>query len=143
VSRAEHDSGCRGSAAVFTDERGRLTLADFARIPFAPTRVYVLDAMPAGARRGGHACRTQNRLLVGVAGTATVTLDDGCEARQLELGAGDTIHVPPGTWSEIAAIGEQLTIMVLADGSYDPGDYVRDRSSLPIAAAVAAHTAAS
>jgi dTDP-4-dehydrorhamnose 3,5-epimerase-like enzyme len=51
----------------------------------------------------------------------------------VEFGAGSTIHVPPGVWHELEALDEHLTVLVLADGTYDPDDYA-ERSELPLSA---------
>lgn len=130
-----------GSVPVFEDRRGRLTLLPFGQVPFTVARAYVLSDLPAGAVRGGHACRTQHRYLIAVTGMARVTLDDGRRAQTLEFRGGDTAHVRPGVWHEIEALEGAPVIVVLADGVYDPGDYVSDRQLLPLADSVAAHTA--
>ncbi len=130
-----------GRAPVFEDGRGSLTLVPYDELPFAPARVYVIGRIPPGARRAGHASRTQHRFLLGLSGRAVVVLDDGVQTSEVELGHGDTLHLSPGTWHEIEAITEDLSILVLADGAYDPDDYVSDRSRLPVAASTAAHTA--
>jgi dTDP-4-dehydrorhamnose 3,5-epimerase-like enzyme len=132
----------RGAANVFEDSRGRLTLVPWEQLSFTPARAYVLSEIPAGASRGGHAARSQHRFVVWLSGRAMVVLDDGREATELRLAEPETLHIPPGTWLEITAIGDDLSILVLADGPYDPGDYVKDRSMLPIASASAEHTAA-
>lgn len=131
-----------GAADVFEDSRGRLTLVPWERLSFVPARAYVLSEIPAGARRGAHAARSQHRFLVWLSGRATVVLDDGRETSELRLACPATLHIPPGTWLEITALGDDLSVLVLADGPYDPGDYVKDRSMLPIDSASAEQTAA-
>jgi len=130
-----------GTTPVFSDDRGALTLVPVDAIPFTPARTYVLHGIPKGAIRGGHASRSQRRWLVGVAGGANVTLDDGVRASTLELAGGDTLLVPAGVWHEIEALEEGTVILVFADGGYDPADYVRERSRLPLSSAIAAATA--
>ena len=133
--------GTAGRAPVFTDPRGSLTLVPYDELPFDPARVYVLGDIPNGARRAGHACRTQHRFLLGLSGTAAVTLDDGHTTGRLELRHGDTLHIPPGTWHELEATTGGVEILVLADGPHDPDDYLTDRSRLPLAADTASPTA--
>jgi dTDP-4-dehydrorhamnose 3,5-epimerase-like enzyme len=130
----------RGTAPVFRDPRGTLTLVPFEEIPFTPIRAYVLHSMPAGARRGGHACRVQRRLLVGLTGRSTVVLDDGRDPREQSLGGGETLLIEPGTWHEIETLDDEAAILVFADGAYDPGDYIADRSQVRLAASTAAET---
>jgi dTDP-4-dehydrorhamnose 3,5-epimerase-like enzyme len=115
---------------VFADQRGALTLADFSSLPFEPARAYVLHAIPVGARRGGHAHRLQHRLIAVVSGSARVLEDDGRTQRTRELGAGESVHVPPMVWYELEALGEGLVMLVLASGEYDPDDYVHEREAM-------------
>jgi hypothetical protein len=132
-----------GAAPVFTDPRGKLTLVESGTIPFEVARAYVLSELPAGARRAGHACRTQQRFLVGISGAAVLTVDDGRVCDRIALAGGDTLHVPPWTWLEIEADGHGVVILVFADGPYDPDDYVRDRTELRQAPLSSAATSAS
>jgi len=131
----ENDGGaCRGSVSVFADARGALTLADFHTLPFVPDRAYVLSGIPDGARRGGHAHRDQHRFLAVVCGRATVEQDDGRKVERHELAAGESLHVPPGVWHELQALGDELVVLVLASGRHDPNGYVhaRDELALPV-----------
>ena len=123
-----------GAAPVFTDPRGKLTLVESGAIPFEIARAYVLSELPSGVRRAGHACRTQQRFLVGISGLATLTVDDGRVCESVPIAGGDTLHVPALTWLEIEADCDGVVILVFADGPYDPGDYVRDRAELRAAA---------
>ncbi len=120
-------------APVFEDARGKLTLVEFDGLVFDPTRAYVLDAIPVGATRAGHASRTQHRLLWGISGRARVTLDDGHGSRVVQLAIADTLQILPGTWIEIEALEERTTVLVFADGGYDRSDIVTDRAQLPLA----------
>ena len=122
----------RPPAQVFADERGKLTVVALDQIPFAADRAYVLSELALGTSRAGHACRTQHRFLVGISGQATVAIDDGERFVREALRAGDTIHIPPATWIEITPDCAGVAILVLADGAYDPSDYITDRSLLPL-----------
>ena len=122
----------RGGAQIFADSRGKLTLVQFDELSFDPTRAYVLDSIPVGGLRAGHASRAHHRLLLGISGRARVTLDNGHHTAELELTAGDTLQLPPGVWLEIEALEERTAMLVFADGDYDPGDIERDRSALPL-----------
>jgi hypothetical protein len=130
-----------GRAPVFGDKRGKLTLVPSEIVPFEIARSYVLSELPAGARRAGHACRTQHRFLVGISGVAMVTVDDGRASERARFTSGDTIHVPPGTWLEIEAQDDRVVVLVFADGDYDPSDYIPDRAEL--SRSMASSTAAS
>lgn len=131
----------RERAATFEDHRGKLTVVPFDKLPFVPARVYVISELAAGKRRGGHASRSQHKFLVGLSGRAKVELDDGRHCELIELCPADTVHVPPGTWLEIEGLAEEASILVLADGLYDPGDHFSDRSLLRTESRSASHTA--
>src|SRR4051812_31662743 len=98
----------RDELEVFRDERGTLTLAELDSLPFVPVRAYVLHAIPEGARRAGHAHRSQQRWLAVISGSVEVIEDDGRAARTFELGEGRSLHVPSGVWYELRALGEDL-----------------------------------
>jgi dTDP-4-dehydrorhamnose 3,5-epimerase-like enzyme len=106
----------RGSVPVFRDERGALTLAQLDLLPFTAARAYLLHDIPAGTRRGGHAHRRQHRFLVVVSGRAAVVLDDGRDVERFDLSPGESMHVAPLVWMELEALGDGLSVMVLASG---------------------------
>jgi mannose-6-phosphate isomerase-like protein (cupin superfamily) len=112
---------------VFADERGKLTLLHLEDVPFTAARAYVISDVPIGAVRGGHSSRAQHRFLVGVSGQAEVTLDDGQRVGIETLSGGDALHIPPGVWFELVARVAPVTILVLADGRYDPSDQIAER----------------
>lgn len=128
----------RDELKVFRDERGTLTLADLDSLPFVAARAYVIHSIPVGARRAGHAHRSQQRWLAVIAGTVVVTEDDGRGARSFELTEGRALHVPPGVWYELRALSDDVVILVLASGPHEPSDYVHERSEMPLALATAA-----
>jgi mannose-6-phosphate isomerase-like protein (cupin superfamily) len=128
---------------VFRDERGTLTLAEFDSLPFVPVRVYVLHGIPEGARRAGHAHRRQQRWLAVISGSVEVTEDDGHGARTFELAEGRSLHVPPGVWHELRALGSDVVILVLASGPHEPSDYVHERSAMPLQLATSAEQTSS
>ena len=131
----------RGSVPVFRDERGALTLAQLDLLPFTSARAFLLHDIPAGTRRGGHAHRVQHRFLVVVSGRAAVVLDDGRDVERFDLGPGESMHVAPRVWMELEALGEGLTVMVLASGAHDRDGYIYERSELSTAATTASQTA--
>jgi dTDP-4-dehydrorhamnose 3,5-epimerase-like enzyme len=110
------------------DPPGSLTIVEGVRdIPFPIERVYHLHGVPAGGRRGGHAHRRLEQILVAVAGAFDVLLDDGVAQRRIRLDdprAG--LHIPPGIWRELDSFTEGAVCVVLASMQYDAADYERD-----------------
>lgn len=120
----------RGAAGVFSDSRGTLTVLAAEEVPFTPRRTYVLHGIPVGAIRGGHANRTQTRLLVLISGRATVILDDGRSVQTIPLCASDSLLIPPAVWHEIEVDEPATVILVFANGDHDSDGQVADRDGL-------------
>ena len=110
------------------DPRGSLTIVEGELdIPFPIERVYHLHGVPAGGRRGGHAHRRLEQILVAVAGAFDVLLDDGVAQRRIRLDdprAG--LHIPPGIWRELESFTDGAVCVVLASMPYADDDYERD-----------------
>jgi len=65
-----------------SDPRGNLTFIEGGRhIPFDVQRVYYLYDVPAGEARGGHAHHNLQQLIIAVAGSFDVILDNGFERK--------------------------------------------------------------
>lgn len=126
-----------------TDERGTLSLlaAPAGRLPFDVKRIFYMHGTAEGARRGGHAHREQSQLLICVAGNVTLRTETfSVEGRlrmawELDAHAG-ALLVPPRTWLELYPTHDAV-VLVLASGSYDPAEYIRDRDELAAMSEVA------
>ncbi|HEX4402423.1 MAG TPA: FdtA/QdtA family cupin domain-containing protein [Galbitalea sp.] len=95
--------------------------------PFPIKRVYFLYAVPADAVRGSHAHKDLHQLIIAVAGSFTVELDDGTEKHRYELRSPDTgVRVPPGYWRTLSDFSPGAAALVFASEEYDPSDYIRD-----------------
>jgi hypothetical protein len=67
-----------------TDPRGNLTFIEGNRhIPFDVQRVYYLYDVPGGEARGGHAHYNLQQLIIAVAGSFDVVLDNGYERKTI------------------------------------------------------------
>jgi dTDP-4-dehydrorhamnose 3,5-epimerase-like enzyme len=113
----------------FVDDRGVLTPITFDEFGFNAARAFVVSA-PQGAVRGGHGHRHVRQLLFRASGTievdlrhagsqALITLDEHRPAALLE----------PGVWARQTYVGAESTLIVFADGPYDPAEYVDDVSA--------------
>lgn len=95
-------------------------------VPFLIQRVFVIKAEQA-CKRGSHAHKECNQLLVCLQGECLVTIDDGQSSRQ-EIclnKPNEGLFIPATLWAE--QIYEDHTIlMVFADQAYDEADYIRD-----------------
>lgn len=110
------------------DPRGHLTFIEGSRhVPFEIARVYYLYETPEGAERGGHAHRRLEQLVIPLAGSFDVLLDDGTERRSICLARPDRgLYIGTMVWRELARFTAGAVCLVLASLPYDEADYYRD-----------------
>jgi hypothetical protein len=96
-------------------------------VPFGIRRVYYLYDLPGGARRGGHAHRRLEEVLVAVAGSFDVVLNDGRRVGVTRLDRPYSgVHVATGIWRELRNFSSGAICLVLASAPYDEADYIRE-----------------
>lgn len=110
------------------DPRGNLTVVEAGEhVPFGIERVYYLYDIPGGAERGGHAHRDLKQLIVAMAGSFDVTLDDGYTKTRVHMNRSYYgLYVGPMVWREMDNFSSGSVCMVLASSHYDETDYYRD-----------------
>ena len=107
---------------------GKLTFFEgSAAFPFPIKRSFWILGVPEGEKRGVHAHKIENQLLVCLHGKVTVHLD--CldkEQYTFVLDQSDkALVLPPMVWSSVT-FGEGAVLLVLADRAFDEGDYIRN-----------------
>ncbi|PZR21431.1 MAG: hypothetical protein DI539_07965 [Flavobacterium psychrophilum] len=96
-------------------------------IPFDIKRVYYLYDVPSSAKRGGHAHRNLQQLLVPLSGSFDVILKDGNEQVTITLNKPDKgLLINNNIWRELENFSSGAVCMVLASGVYDEQDYIRN-----------------
>ena len=111
------------------DPRGTLIPFDFSHLPLAPRRVFLVQEVPAGTTRGGHAHTHGQQLLVRLTGEIVVCLRcDGREERVVLSASDQGLLIGPGIWSSQLYRGEQAALMVIASEPYDADAYVEAQS---------------
>lgn len=110
-----------------TDPRGNLTfLEGNDHVPFSIKRVYYLYDVPGGSGRGAHAHKELHQLIVAVAGSFTITLDDGCSRQIFNLNHPyEGLYVCPMIWRNLDNFSSGAVCLVLASHVYDAKDYFR------------------
>ena len=110
------------------DPRGNLTFIEGGHhVPFDVRRVYFLYDVPAGAERGGHAHKALHQLIIPLAGSFDVVLDDGRRRDLYRLDRPYTgLYVAPGLWRELTNFTSGSVCLVLASAPFDEADYLRD-----------------
>ena len=113
-----------------SDPRGNLSFIEGgSQIPFDIERVYYLYDVPGGAERGGHAHKALHQLIIAMAGSFDVVLDDGVEKKRIHLNRSYSgLYVCPMIWRELDNFSSGAVCMVLASIKYDEDDYYREYS---------------
>ena len=110
------------------DDRGSLiALEDGVNIPFAIKRVYYLFNTSKDVRRGFHAHKDLNQVVIAVRGSCRFLLDDGKERISLLLDdPTQGLLIESCIWREMYDFSEDCVLMVLANHLYDESDYIRN-----------------
>jgi dTDP-4-dehydrorhamnose 3,5-epimerase-like enzyme len=109
------------------DKRGNLSVIEGSKtIPFEIKRVYYLYDIPSGAKRGGHAHRKLQQLIIAASGSFTVVLHNGKKKESYTLNRSNIgLYIPQMTWREIENFSTGAVCLVLASEHYDESDYIR------------------
>jgi hypothetical protein len=95
--------------------------------PFNIKRVYFLYWVPTDASRGAHGHKDLEQLIIPIAGSFKVSLDDGHEKRLFTLDdPSKGLHLRPGLWRDLHDFSENAIALVLASELYDEDDYMRN-----------------
>lgn len=113
---------------ILGDERGSLiSIEKNLNIPFSIRRIYYIFGTRQNVSRGFHAHRDLQQLLVCVAGSCRITLDDGTSRIDHILDSPDkALLVKNMMWREMHDFSEDCVLMVAASEVYDERDYIRD-----------------
>lgn len=110
------------------DHRGQLVaLEEMKDIPFSIKRVYYVYDTVEGARRGYHAHKTLEQILVCINGSCKILLDNGEEKKVISLEKRyEGLYVPCSVWREMYDFSKDAVLMALASEVYDEEDYIRN-----------------
>ena len=110
------------------DERGMLVALEYEReCPFPIKRVYYMYDTKVNVRRGYHAHKKLQQLLICVNGSCRIHLDDGEETREVVLDTPKKgLYLGNGIWREMYDFTPGTVLMSLASELYDESDYIRN-----------------
>ena len=111
------------------DERGNLVVieGEGMDIPFDIKRVFYIYGSDKDVVRGQHANRETEFLLVNVAGTSKVRVDNGKESAVVELNKPRMgLYIPAMLWKDMYDFSEDSILLVLASRHYDGAEYIRN-----------------
>lgn len=112
----------------FLDARGNLSfIEEENHIPFKIKRAYWIYDVPGGEKRGGHAYKENEELIVALSGSFDVILDDGKEKKTFSLNRSYYgLYIPKGTWREMQNFSTNSLALILSSTEYDANDYIRN-----------------
>ena len=110
------------------DDRGQLIAIEEGKdLPFDVKRVYyIYDTLP-GVRRGFHAHRCLEQILICVSGSCKIHLDNGTETAEVLLDKPwEGLYIANNMWREMYDFSPGAVLLVLASEFYDEKDYIRN-----------------
>lgn len=110
------------------DERGQLVaLEEHKDIPFEIKRVYYMYDTGNGIRRGYHAHKSLEQILICIHGSCKILLDNGFEKKIIPLEKPyEGLYISNNMWREMYDFSPDAVLLVLASDYYDENDYIRD-----------------
>ena len=104
-----------------------MALEEFQDIPFDIRRVYYIYDTKAGVRRGFHAHKNLEQILICVNGSCKIHLDNGRETEEVLLDKPyEGLYIANDMWREMYDFTPGAVLLVLASQLYDESDYIRD-----------------
>jgi len=96
-------------------------------IPFDIKRIYYIYNVPKEIKRGFHAHKGLEQLLVCMSGSVKIKVDGGSEKKIIKLNNPNKgLYIGPGIWREMYDFGKNAVLLVLASECYNEEDYIRD-----------------
>lgn len=110
------------------DERGMLVaLEEHKDIPFEIKRVYYMYDTKEGVRRGFHAHKSLEQILICIHGSCKILMDNGKEKKIVSLEKPyEGLYISNAIWREMYDFSPDAVLMVLASDIYREEDYIRD-----------------
>lgn len=111
------------------DERGNLVVVEGEGFgaPFDIKRVFYIYGSDDSVVRGQHANRKTEFVLINVAGSSKVRVDNGCESVIYELNRPRMgLYLPTMLWKDMYDFSSDSVLLVLASEHYDGQEYIRD-----------------
>ena len=110
------------------DDRGILVaLEGNKNVPFDIKRVYYISGTKEGIRRGFHAHKDLEQVLICVSGSCKILLDNGDSKEEILLNSPSSgLLIKKMIWREMFDFSSDCVLMVLANDYYSEDDYIRN-----------------
>lgn len=113
----------------YGDKRGNLVVAEGGGkdIPFDIKRVFYISGSDSEVVRGMHANRKSQFVLINVAGSSDVMVDDGNSREIIHLDKPRmALFLDTMVWKEMYNFSTDSVLMCLASEHYDETEYIRE-----------------
>lgn len=116
------------------DERGNLSFIEYpSHVPFEMKRVYWIYDVPGGEKRGGHAYKNLNEVIIAISGSFDVDVDTGMEIKKFSLNRSyKAVYIPKMVWRSLSNFSTNALCLILASDEYSSDDYIRDYDEFKI-----------
>lgn len=109
------------------NKSGNIGVIENKTIPFDVKRVFYLFDVPSGAKRGGHANKKTNQVLIAISGSFDVVLKDGNSKETITLNRPDKgLLIENNIWRELENFSSGSVCLVLASEEFSEDDYIRN-----------------
>lgn len=110
------------------DDRGNLSyFENNVQIPFGIKRIYWIYDVPGGEKRGGHAYKELQEVIIALSGSFDVVLHDGKVEKSFSLNRSYYgLYIPKMMWRHIENFSTNALALVVASKHYSENDYIRD-----------------
>lgn len=109
------------------ESNGSLGAIDDRQVPFQIARAFWIHEVPEGVKRGGHAHKTSEQLLICVRGSVNVIMEDlsgGEYLYELNPESGG-LYLPPLCWGQFEFVNGAIALCLASD-YYAESDYIRN-----------------
>lgn len=111
------------------DPRGNLTFVQFPdQLPFEIKRVFWTYDVPSGAKRGGHAYKSQQEVIIALSGSFDIVISfhDGTHQLVSLNRPNSGLYLPPKVWRRLENFSANSFALHLSSSLFDESDYIRD-----------------
>ena len=112
---------------IFPDRRGNLSfIEEETHLPFLIKRVYWIYDVPGGEKRGGHAFRETEELIVALSGSFDAVIHDGTKEYRFHLSRSYYgLYVPRMNWRMLDNFSTNSLALIIASTDFSDDDYIR------------------
>ena len=113
---------------IIKSDRGDLYEINFENIPFHVNRIFIVDNVAIGEKRGDHAHYSEKQLIICIKGEIEANWITPDSSGSVILSEGDELYSHPLTWLTLTFMRENSSFVCLCSDYFNENDYIRDFS---------------